>query len=818
MNHVKGMPVRPAREQTGAALIIVLLIIVVLSAVAGFMIMGVNRNTELGAGFQKNVAGLHAAEAGLNVGAAQVLTAMQNYGLPQNCTAQTLAMSGRTVTYTVSVPGGTAGSCTESPQQNIVLPAGDPYAGLNADVYTYNLTSQAVNSQGYTEANATMQFQARFVPLFQFLAFYQNDFTMTPGDSSTYVSGRIHTNGDMYLNQGYPCSPGLVFLGQLTIVGSGNPGTAPLTRGYHVASSTNHGNVWISLDGTTTNKQILGSTFQGDLGGCLSGPPFNASRQISQSEVNSFNGRIQTGLKPVQRPGETDLLCTPWTSCPNGVNGTYWTRADLRIVLDVYPADMVQLVPGGGTNGPALFPVQVLAADNTTDAAKTTSLKSMMKTSPGIITYTDVPTAGHGDCFVLNGNPPYPSTLNVCESHYKNRLNYNPTFPTSSDIRCTTTGYTANRDQGSSGPRNPITAANYCYDYRYGGFYDWREGKPRYILNVDWMGLEEWNRSNGNALFDPAGTTNGGLVIFFTVKGPNSGGANNYGVRIFDAARVRYASTDNGILFASDQGLYIAGNFNCPKPNTSGGTSYPVKCDGTNSGSNPNSDTPTYKKPVAVVADTITALSCGYVWGAGGNNACGNFSMDTTQWAGVAKYRLTDESSTDIPIPDPSTSTMGVGASSNTYWATAVLSGVTPDWCPSNHTGLNCSGASAPWPAQWEGGGLEAYFRYVEKWQFGPQFWFNGSLVNNGSPLHTCFSWVTQITTTANDAAYPCTANPPPAGWPSQGMNGFYGHTWLAGGFRRWFYDTSFDSLSGLPPLTPRATSLKEVYFTEMFQ
>src|SRR6266480_4268719 len=115
MNHVKGMPVRPAREQTGAALIIVLLIIVVLSAVAGFMIMGVNRNTELGAGFQKNVAGLHAAEAGLNVGAAQVLTAMQNYGLPQNCTAQTLAMSGRTVTYTLSVPGARRGPAPNRP-------------------------------------------------------------------------------------------------------------------------------------------------------------------------------------------------------------------------------------------------------------------------------------------------------------------------------------------------------------------------------------------------------------------------------------------------------------------------------------------------------------------------------------------------------------------------------------------------------------------------------------------------------------------------------------------------------------------------------
>src|SRR6266550_8521863 len=191
MNHVKGMPVRPSRGQTGMAMVVVLLIIVVLLAVGGFMMMGVNRNTELGAGFQKNVAGLHAAEAGLNVGASQVLTAMQNYGLPANCNAQTLVIGGRIVTYTLSVPGGTAGSCAATPQL-LTMPAGDPFEGLQAEVYTYNLMSQAVNAQGDTEANASMQFQARYIPLFQFLAFYVNDLEISPGPPSV-LNGRIHT-------------------------------------------------------------------------------------------------------------------------------------------------------------------------------------------------------------------------------------------------------------------------------------------------------------------------------------------------------------------------------------------------------------------------------------------------------------------------------------------------------------------------------------------------------------------------------------------------------------------------------------------------
>src|SRR6266550_4558240 len=283
MNHVRGMPVRPAREQTGAALIIVLLIIVVLSAVAGFMIMGVNRNTELGAGFQKNVAGLHAAEAGLNLGAAQVQTAMQNYGLPTNCNAQTLVMSGRTVTYTLSVPGGTAGSCTETPT-TLILPAGDPYEGLQANVYTYNLASQVVNAQGATEANATMQFQARSIPMFQFLAFYMNDLEIAPIPPSV-LNGRIHTNGDLYLNS-QDCRTGLHILGQITIVGSRIAGTAPLNRGMKDENFSRQ-HVWISLDGTDTNLQILGLTAPGDTSCAAVG-----TRQVAQSEINTWNGRM----------------------------------------------------------------------------------------------------------------------------------------------------------------------------------------------------------------------------------------------------------------------------------------------------------------------------------------------------------------------------------------------------------------------------------------------------------------------------------------------------------------------------------------------
>ncbi|HET8998695.1 MAG TPA: hypothetical protein VFP86_03520, partial [bacterium] len=99
-------------QQHGAAVLLVLLIILVLVAVGTFVMLSVDRNSDMRVSYQKNVAGFNAAEAGLNVGAAQVLTTMQGFSLPTNCNPQTLSLNNRTVTYRLSVPGNAPGDCT----------------------------------------------------------------------------------------------------------------------------------------------------------------------------------------------------------------------------------------------------------------------------------------------------------------------------------------------------------------------------------------------------------------------------------------------------------------------------------------------------------------------------------------------------------------------------------------------------------------------------------------------------------------------------------------------------------------------------------
>src|ERR1700737_5035638 len=120
-------------QRRGAALLLVLLGILVLVSIGTFLLRAVDRNTDTRFAYQRSVAGFNAAEAGINVGAAAVLDTMQNFALPSNCGPQSFTLNGRTVTYTLSVPGNAAGDCT--PSTTIPIEPGDrPFAGLRPSV------------------------------------------------------------------------------------------------------------------------------------------------------------------------------------------------------------------------------------------------------------------------------------------------------------------------------------------------------------------------------------------------------------------------------------------------------------------------------------------------------------------------------------------------------------------------------------------------------------------------------------------------------------------------------------------------------------
>ncbi len=733
------MAPRRDQQEKGAALFSVVLVVFILLAVGVFAVIAVDRNTEKEAAFSKSVAGFFAAEAGLNRGAGDARNIFLNFGVPTTCSPSTLAINQRTVTYQLT-------GCGQSPA-NVTVPAGEPFEGLNALRYTYDLRSEAVNASGFTEALLKMQFEVRLIPMFQMAAFYKEDLELTVGPPLV-INGRMHTNRDMYLNT-ESCSPGAQVLGQVTVVGE-------LYRGRKDdLTHDNSGNVWIA--NPDSSLRILGRTGPGDTS-CSS----LTTRLVPPSETALWNGRVRTDLRDVSIPGQNDLICAPW-SCPPGTSpGSFWTRADLRIVLNTTRVEKLDpdniLAPG-----PLLYALEVYDSSGSVNAGLTTLLRRFVRDVPGAITYSDVPIT------------PTCVEGTSCEANYRDFIDYLLPFP-----RLLVLGCTANRD-----PRDTITAANYCNDFRYGGFYNWRERKPVLMFNIDWMKVEEWNRVQpaGSRFFDPNDSTDGGLVIYASVRGANSSGVNNYGVRLYDGQRLRHGSSDRGVTFASDQAAYVLGNFNCRAPSISSDT-VPAGC---------GSDG---KKPAAVVADTLNVQSCAWV-DPSATGACRS-SMNNGVNEGGAPYRPLDERSTTArPGSMPN--------ASQTFINAGFLAGNDTTTCPGNPGGRDCQ-------YRFYSGGLENYPRFHETWG-SERFWYQGSFVAIDTPKHTCFTYNAGLTAT-DDPSFSCRTYQLLGEW-LQGywyMQATYGYSPPP---RRWFYDVSFNDANNLPPLSPRFVALRQRLFTE---
>ena len=86
------------------------------------------------------------------------------------------------------------------------------------------------------------------------------------------------------------------------------------------------------------------------------------------------------------------------------------------------------------------------------------------------------------------------------------------------------------------------------------------------LLNVNVRDLILWNTANGQPFFHTTDSTDGGLVIFPSVQGPNSTVQNNYGVRVFGSANIPLPGgidvtpDPTGVTVASDQAIYSLGD------------------------------------------------------------------------------------------------------------------------------------------------------------------------------------------------------------------------------------------------------------------
>jgi hypothetical protein len=657
-------------DDNGIALIGVIIALAFLMALAATMAVSVNIDTQLRGAFLQSMSGFYAAEAGLNKGMAEFKNKFLDYQVPtgSDFSARSVAVGQRTVDYQLTEKPGNPKSVT--------IPAGQLFAGLNSQQYTYTVNSQSSNVNLDTEATVGAEFLVGNVPLFQFVAFYDSDLEILPGQNMT-LRGRVHTNGNLYLN-----AENTRTLSIEDAYSSGITSVQVSAKGdiYRGRKNNSDCRGTVSIDKLEDVVAPSPNDLDPKTLGCGSG----GSAKVPLSTLAQWKGSIVSQIQSISVP-KPDII-----NRPPGATGVFWQKADLRIAL-------VLNKPGNLPAGPTLpHSIEAQDASGNVDPVKTGLLHLFIADTPAVnpntsytngaprsvfgtrpVFYSDVPV-GVGNCTCTDANATNcPNDRGDC-------------YPNTAVAGNPPLG-------GSAGSNNRVymtsnTTMMGDSEYRRGGFYNYRERKWIYLLNINLGDLLEWNRHQvaGSRLVEPSDNTDGGIVIHLSVVGPYSGGVNNYGVRIFGSANLYFPTAPGagidptGVTVVTDQAMYIQGNFNQgnqPPPNPPGAPAPPAGN--------------LAKQPVAVLADSINVLSSRYFRTDGtGNDRQSNKALNVSD---------RDAASTTINA--------------------AFLAGV--DTTEANDYN----------------GGLENYPRFHEDWGGGNTLYYLGSFVSLGEPIHVAGRW-----------------------------------------------------------------------------
>jgi hypothetical protein len=662
------MALRLRTDDRGMALIGVIVLTALLMSLAIAVALQVGSDNQINGAFRGGITGFYAAESGLNRGMGEYRNIFLDYNVPagNDFNPRTYELGDRQVSYKLSERPGNP--------QSIVIPSGEVFSGLNAIQYRYIVNSTSQNINGDTEASVGAEFLVGYIPLFQFVAFYKNDLEILPGPNMV-LNGRVHTNGKLYLNANN------------TLNIADNPAQQVFTVQVSAGQGVYRGRKDQNTCTGTVNVDKLEDKVApfGDLDPKALPCSGSTTREVPVSELAAWKGSIISDIGNIAIP-EPDIVKPPTSVSAGGTGdpGVYWEKADLRIVLH---RDQVGGLPGGPGG---LSVIDVVNAAGVRDDVRTNALWQFMSDAawnaglvagrgpssyPGTmpIFYTDVPTGG--GC-----GPGVPVCNNTLST------SYTPTIPAPGALGGARAGAAASRVYSEL---MGAALGTFDRDYRRGGFYNRREQKWMLLLNINLRDLIAWNSQNGEPFFASDDDTEGGLVIFATVAGPLSGGINNYGVRVFGSADIPLpggigvAADPTGITVATDQAMYVLGDFN------RGTASVPPGLP---------------RQPASLIGDSINVLSQRY-WQS--QAACnGLLCRDGQSTQGL------NDASRDAQ---------------NTWINAAFLGGV--DTTPEGFRG-----------AASYNGGLENYPRFHEDWS-GINLTYQGSFVSLGEPEHVNGDW-----------------------------------------------------------------------------
>ncbi|KJH72236.1 hypothetical protein [Aliterella atlantica] len=691
-------------EESGFVLVIVISMVLILtSLLAAYGLLSKIETASTKSSVTSNT-GFYAAEAGLNLRAKQVRDKFNGFNRPtgtppgtapeyldalQKCLSNTGSLGSgdfickrqtfnnqELLSYVIEHPDNF------DPTKNIIqINSGEPFAGLSAQEYRYDVTSVALNSQE-PSAILGMRFKSRLIPLFQFVVFYNNDAEFTvPPDMN--LNGPIHSNGDLYLNVGN--SRILTINGVVSTAGK-------LYRGEKVASQCGGKvNIYTVLDSVSSIKELS----------CGSG-----RTEYTQSQVSDWKKNILVTVPKLEVP-EPDALDAK-------AGKDYWDKADLRIVLKLDSSS-------GNPSG-----IEIRNQDKSVDTTKT---KALLESCPTNTTTTTLRNELDGTSnyeqsdvdLIVNSITGFAvgNVVRVGNDYDSNIIT--SINPLTNTIRLKRRlGHTyqsatvASKDDIVS--KVSVSTSNTFYNYREkNGGTTGNDGTYIRMLNVDVRGLLDCIHSQSlmgsKALND---VTENGLVWFLTVDGPNSetdvnsstapNNSNNYAVRLYNGDYLYSGQSGapeiKGLTIVSDQAVYIQGNYNLKDDSTTTGI---------NEGDNLATTTVTERwRPASILADTINILS--------------------------KKWQLDDSNGRTYSTSNVPSGTIQYDDSRRTAEETTVnaafLSGTTITGGKNGTDGQDKGSNS-------NSGGVNNYPRFHEHWNGTVKFNYKGSFVSLNAPRRT---------------------------------------------------------------------------------
>jgi Tfp pilus assembly protein PilX len=233
------------KNNRGIAAFIALMVMIMLTLIGIAAIKLANDEINIAGNELNEMAAFYAAEAGLERASAAIQDQYDSTGAPPAVLPSgNEALSNCVVAYN-TVDNGAA------VQRQLTM--GD-FAGLNAMVKTFTITSTGVSQSDSSQILLTQEFECALVPIFQFAVFYE-EFLQTSPTFGMTIDGRVHVNSDMWLN-GWN---GITFTDKVTCAGSiyhglengaesGAPADVFFTDDNGVVSNWKNGSVWLDAN------------------------------------------------------------------------------------------------------------------------------------------------------------------------------------------------------------------------------------------------------------------------------------------------------------------------------------------------------------------------------------------------------------------------------------------------------------------------------------------------------------------------------------------------------------------------------------------